>query len=190
MRAHPIDDNFWDNTNPADVSVDTVNSEEQMAGSHITKFHIHEDKQPVIADILSQEDQDFNNRHNRQLMAPKHDTGRGHHNPSNPQPNTSFDCKLVTRKDKSISSETIQNEDTTDIMDELAAMRPPNQVRSCIPESTLHRISKMVMKEAFEDKKMELIQSGTKITTKDIDVLCLIDTCKLYGLINDSININ
>ena len=25
--AHPVDDNFWDNTNPADVSVDTVNSE-------------------------------------------------------------------------------------------------------------------------------------------------------------------
>ena len=28
LGAHPIDDTFWDNTNPADVSVDTVNSEE------------------------------------------------------------------------------------------------------------------------------------------------------------------
>ena len=27
LGAHPIDDNFWGNTNPADVSVDTVNSE-------------------------------------------------------------------------------------------------------------------------------------------------------------------
>ena len=36
LGAHPIDDTFWDNTNPTDVSVDTVNSEEQMARSHIT----------------------------------------------------------------------------------------------------------------------------------------------------------
>ena len=28
LRAHPVDDNFWDNTNPTDVSIDTVNSEE------------------------------------------------------------------------------------------------------------------------------------------------------------------
>ena len=28
LGAHPMDDNFWDHTNPADVSVDTVNSEE------------------------------------------------------------------------------------------------------------------------------------------------------------------
>ena len=46
----------------------------------------------------------------------------------------------------------------------------------------------MVMKEAVEDKKMELIQSGTKIPAKDIDVLYLIDTFELYGLINDGIN--
>ena len=61
LGTHSIDDNFWENTNPTDVSVDTVNSEEQMTGSHLTKFHIHEDKQPVIADLLSQEDQDFDN---------------------------------------------------------------------------------------------------------------------------------
>ena len=29
---------------------------------------------------------------------------------------------------------------------------------------------------------------GTKIPVKDVDVLCLINTFKLYGLINDSIN--
>ena len=75
MGAHPIDDNFWHNTNPAVVSVDTANSEEQMTGSHVTEFHTHEDEQPVIADLLSQEVQDFDNRHDQQLMAPKHDTG-------------------------------------------------------------------------------------------------------------------
>ena len=44
------------------------------------------------------------------------------------------------------------------------------------------------MKEAVEDKKMELIRLGTKIPAKDIDVLSLIDTLDLCGLINDSIN--
>ena len=38
LGAHPIDDDFRDNTNPTDVSIDTVNSGKQMAGSHITKF--------------------------------------------------------------------------------------------------------------------------------------------------------
>ena len=90
-------------------------------------------------------------------MACKHDTGQGHHNPSDPKSTTCIDCKLVTGKDESFSSETMKNEDTTNIMDELAAMQPPNQLRSLIPESTLHWISKMVMKEAVEDKKMELI---------------------------------
>ena len=36
LGAHPVNDDFWDNTNPTDVSIDTVNSEEKMAGSHIT----------------------------------------------------------------------------------------------------------------------------------------------------------
>ena len=92
MGAHPIDGTFWENTNPADVSIDTMNSEEQMAGSHTTKSHTHKDKQPVLADLLSREDQDFNNGHNRQLMALKHDTDHGYHNPSNPQPTTHYIC--------------------------------------------------------------------------------------------------
>ena len=122
-------------------------------------------------------------------MARKHDTGQGYHNPSNPQTTTSVDSKLDTHKDESISSETMKNEDTTDIMDELAAMiRPPNQLRSSIPESTLHWISKMVMKEAVEDRKMELMRSGKKIPVKDVDVLNLIDTSELYGFINDGID--
>ena len=49
--VHPVDDNFWDNTNTTDVSIDTVNSEEKMTGSHITKFHTHKDEQPIIADL-------------------------------------------------------------------------------------------------------------------------------------------
>ena len=98
-------------------------------------------------------------------MTPKHGTDHGHHNQSNPQPTTSVNCKLVTYEDEPIPSETMKNEDNTDSMDELAAMiRPPNQLRSSMPESTLHQISMMVMKEAVKDKKMELIQSGIKKT--------------------------
>ena len=57
LAAHTIDDDFWNNTNPADVSIDTVNSEEQMAGSHITEFHTPDNEQPVLADLLSQVNQ-------------------------------------------------------------------------------------------------------------------------------------
>ena len=66
--------------------------------------------------------------------------------------------------------------------------QPPNQLRSSMPESTLHRISKMIMKEAVEDKKMELTQSGMKIPGNNADVLSLFDSSELYGLINDGIN--
>ena len=122
-------------------------------------------------------------------MAPKYDTGWGDHNTSNPQPTTSIDCKLITHKDEPIPSETMKNENTTDIIDELAVMvQPPNQLRSSMPESTLHRISKIVMNEAVANKKMELMRSSTKIPVKDIDVLNLIDTSELYGLINDGID--
>ena len=41
----------------------TVNSEEKMAGSHITKFHTHKDEQPSIADLLSQEDKNCDKQH-------------------------------------------------------------------------------------------------------------------------------
>ena len=44
------------------------------------------------------------------------------------------------------------------------------------------------MKEAVEDKKVELKRSGIKIPGKNVDALRLIDTLDLYGLINDSIN--
>ena len=154
-------------------------------------------------------------------MAPKNDTDHEHHNPGDPSSTPSVNCKLVTHKDESIPSMTIQNEDHTDIMDELAVIigsdrntvqefiinmigntdvptvingnnkttaRPPSQLRSSIPEAILHWISKMVMKEAVEDKKMELIRSSTKIPENDVDVLDLINTSDLYRLINDGIN--
>ena len=37
LAAHPIDDAIWDHTNPSDVSIDTLNSAEDMAGIHITE---------------------------------------------------------------------------------------------------------------------------------------------------------
>ena len=86
------------------MSIDTVNSEEQMAGSHITKFHTPKDKKNVPEDLLSQVNQHFDNQHNRQLMAPKHDTDHEHQNPSNLTFNPSIDSKLVTHKDESIPS--------------------------------------------------------------------------------------
>ena len=46
----------------------------------------------------------------------------------------------------------------------------------------------MVMKEAVEDTKMELMQLSMKIPAKDVDVLCLINTFELYELINNGIN--
>ena len=45
------------------------------------------------------------------------------------------------------------------------------------------------MKEAVENKKVELKQSSTKTQANYVDVLRLIDTSDLYGLINDNINI-
>ena len=41
LGAHPMNsDNFRGSTNPGDVSIDTANSKEMMAGKHITKQHI------------------------------------------------------------------------------------------------------------------------------------------------------
>ena len=143
LGSHPVTDDFWDNTNPTNVYIDTVNSKEKMAGSHITEFHTHEDEQPVVMDLLSQGNQDYDNQHDQQLMTRKHYNIQEHHNPSNPQPKTSVDCKLAIGTDESFSSEAVENGYTTNIMDELATMkRPPNPLGSSIPESTLQRILK------------------------------------------------
>ena len=122
LGAHPIDDNFWDNTNPADVSVDTVNSEKQMAGSYVTKFHTHKEKQTAIMDLLCQEDQKYDDQDDQQLITHEHDTRQGNHNPSDPTSNTSVDHKLIICKDESFSSETMKNEDFTAIMGELTTV--------------------------------------------------------------------
>ena len=37
LAAHPVDDAIWSHTNPSVVSIDTVNSAEIIAGSHITE---------------------------------------------------------------------------------------------------------------------------------------------------------
>ena len=56
-------------------------------------------------------------------MTCKHDTGRGHNNPSNPRSTKPVDCELNTGKDESFSFEAVKNVNTTDIMDELATMK-------------------------------------------------------------------
>ena len=54
LGAHPMnDDDFWDNTNPTGVLIDTANSEEIMTGSHITKFHTHKHAEPVTTELLN-----------------------------------------------------------------------------------------------------------------------------------------
>ena len=45
--------NFWSDTKPGDVSIDTVNSEKTMAGSHITQLHTHECEEPVPPELLN-----------------------------------------------------------------------------------------------------------------------------------------
>ena len=37
MAAHPVNDAIWSRSNPSDVSIDTANSAEIIAGSHITE---------------------------------------------------------------------------------------------------------------------------------------------------------
>ena len=74
-------------------------------------------------------------------------------------------------------------------MEELKTVeRPLDPLGSSNPKSTLYWVSKEVMKEAVENKKGELKQSGMEIPVEDVDILRLIDTSYLYGLINDGIN--
>ena len=74
LGAHSINnDDFWDNTNSTDVSIDTANSEEMMAGSHIAKFHTFKQEGPVTTELL-------NKASNVPELTGKDDTGEGHHN--------------------------------------------------------------------------------------------------------------
>ena len=47
------DDDFWGNINLTNISIYTANSEEMMTGSHITEFHTHKHKEPVITELLN-----------------------------------------------------------------------------------------------------------------------------------------
>ena len=86
LGAHPIDDTFLEKTNRTDVSIDTVNSEEQMTGSHITEFHSPKDEEIAPEDTLSEENQHSDNEHEQQLnnyrqrMASNHEIDHEHQN--------------------------------------------------------------------------------------------------------------
>ena len=76
LNIHPIDnDDFWGNTNPTDVLIDTANSEEMMAGSHITESHTSKQEEPVTSELL-------NKASNVPGLTRKHDAGGGHYNQS------------------------------------------------------------------------------------------------------------
>ena len=47
------DDDFWGGTNPSDVSIDTANSKEIMAGSHITEQNTFEFRGSVQSELLN-----------------------------------------------------------------------------------------------------------------------------------------
>ena len=74
LGAYLMDnDDFWGNTNPTDVSIDTANSEKMMAGSHITEFHTSEQEEPVTTELL-------NKVSNIPEVTRKHGTNGRHHN--------------------------------------------------------------------------------------------------------------
>ena len=41
------------NTNPSDLSIDTTNIKQMMAGSHITELHTHKYKEPAPLELLN-----------------------------------------------------------------------------------------------------------------------------------------
>ena len=110
-----------------------------MAGSHITKFHTHKDKQPTIEDLLCQEDQKYDDQHDQQLTTHEHNTRQGHHNPSNPPSNILVDHQFVMCKGESFSTEAMKNKEITVIVDELTKIeRPLDQLRLSNPKSTIY----------------------------------------------------
>ena len=106
-------EDFWGNNNHTDVSIDTANSGEMMAESHITEFHTPKQEELVATELL-----------NKALNVPevtrKHGSDEGHHNQSDPQSAKSADCKLNTCKDELFSSDTIGNRDITRVMGKLS----------------------------------------------------------------------
>ena len=110
LGVHPIDnDDFWGNNNPTDVLIDTANSEEMMAGSHIAEFHASKQEEPVTTELL-----------NKALDVPevtcKHVAGGGHHNQNDPRSAKSTDYKPNTCKNDSFSSNTVGKKDIAKVM--------------------------------------------------------------------------
>ena len=54
LEAHLIsDDEFWNGTNPGDVSIDTRNSNKMIAGSHITEQQTQKCQETVPPELLN-----------------------------------------------------------------------------------------------------------------------------------------
>ena len=116
LGAHPVDDDdFWGNTNPIDVSIDTANSEEMIARSHITKFHTSKQKEPVTTELS-------NKASNVPGLTCKYDAGGGHHNQSNRRSAKPTDYKLNTREDGSFFFNTMKKEDVVKVMEKTLNM--------------------------------------------------------------------
>ena len=72
--------------------------------------------------LISKENQDYDNQHDQKPMTCKHEADWGYHNRSNPQSTKSADCKLPTPKDEPCSSNTLGNRDTTEVMGKILDM--------------------------------------------------------------------
>ena len=116
-----------------------------MAGSHITEFHTPEDKEITPEDTLSEENQHFDNEHERQLsfnrqrMASNHEIDHEHQNTRDSTSNPSVADEFVTHKDESIPLVAMQDQDHADIMEELATLVGSNRntVRKFINDMVL-----------------------------------------------------
>ena len=97
------------NINPTEVSINTANSEEMMAGSHIIEIHTSKQKELVTTELS-------NKVSNVPEVIRKNGDDGGHHNRSDPQSAKSTDYKLNTCKDDSISSSTAGNGDVAKVM--------------------------------------------------------------------------
>ena len=75
LGVYPMnDDDFWGETNPGNMSTDTVYSKEMMARSHITEQHTHRYQIPVPLELLNatlNEPQTYDLPQNYQLDSPK-----------------------------------------------------------------------------------------------------------------------
>ena len=95
-----------------------MSSEEQMVGSHLTKFHTPEDKEITPEDTLSEENQHSDNEHERQLsnyrqrMASNHEIDHEHQNTRDSTSNPSVADEFVTHEDESITGENARSTST------------------------------------------------------------------------------